>query len=180
MFTLTISVRLFRKMLKHLLYAPLNMFFDVTPSGIILNRFSKDFRTVEILLIANVLQQVEALITVAITITLAAYNFIWILVIVPIITICLIFCYVIFVKGLKEATRIEAITSSPILTNLSESINGASTIRVFDKIDEFEHKQYSLQDRNGAFLLIIRAIQGWFNCMTTFIIITFLLIAFIT
>ena len=180
LFTLTISVRLFRRMLKRLLYAPLNLFFDVTPSGMILNRFSKDFRTVEILLIANVLQQVEVFISIVITIILAAYNFIWILIIVPVIAISLIFCYVIYVKGLKEATRVEAITSSPILTNLSESINGASTIRVYDKIDEFEHKQYFLQDRNGAFLLLMRAIQGWFNCMTTFIIIIFLLIAFST
>ena len=179
-FTLTISIRLFRKMLRHLLFAPVNMFFDITPSGVILNRFSKDFRTVEVLLTANVTSQVFLVTTIILTIALAALNFIWILVIVPVIAISLIFCYVLYVKGLKEATRIEAITSSPILTHLNESINGVSTIRVYGKIDEFEQKQYFLQDRNGACLLMIRAIQGWFNRITTFIIVIFLSFAFIT
>ena len=65
----------------------------------------------------------------------------------------------IYTKGLKEATRIETITNSPIITHLNESNDGVSTIRAYDKIDEFEQKQYFLQDRNGACLLIIRAIK---------------------
>ena len=83
-------------------------------------------------------------------------------------------------KGLKEVTRIEAITYSPILTHLNESNNGASSIRVYGKIKEFEEKQYFLQDRNGACLIMIKATDLWFNCMTNFILVAFLAFAFIT
>ena len=81
---------------------------------------------------------------------------------------------------MKERSRIEAITNSPIITHLNESNSGSSTIRVYGKIDEFEQKQFFLLDRNGACLLMIRAIQAWFNCFTTFIIVAFLACAFIS
>ena len=79
---------------------------------------------------------------------------------------------------MKEVSRIETITNSPIITHLNESNNGSSTIRVYGKTEEFERKQYFLLDRNGACLLMIRAIQAWFNCFTTFIIVAFLVCAF--
>ena len=47
-FTFIISIQLFRRMIKRLLYAPINLYFDVTPSGFILNRFAKDLTITEI------------------------------------------------------------------------------------------------------------------------------------
>ena len=90
-FIFTITVSLFRKMIKRIMYAPVNMYFDITPSGVILNRFSKDFRIVEIELTSNVVQQIGNVMSITITIVLAAYSFIWILVIVPVVVFSLIF-----------------------------------------------------------------------------------------
>jgi ABC-type multidrug transport system fused ATPase/permease subunit len=39
------SRKIHRKMITHVLNAPMNLFFDVTPTGTILNRFSKDLAT---------------------------------------------------------------------------------------------------------------------------------------
>ena len=137
-------------MIKHLLLAPVNNYFDINPSGVILNRFSKDFKVVELGLTHNITSQTGTILGIIIHITLAAYNFIWLLIIVPIIVLSLIFCYFIYAKGMKEVRRIEAITNSPIITHLNESNHGSSTIRVYNKISQFEHKQYILQDLNGA------------------------------
>ena len=116
---------------------------------------------------------------IIVNIIVIANTFIWILVILPAVFLSLIFLYFIYIKGLKEVTRIEAITFSPILTHLNESNSGASTIRVYNKIEEFEQKQYFLQDRNGACQLMIKATNLWFNCMTNFILVGFLAFAFI-
>ena len=90
-FALTIGIKLFRDMLKRLLFAPINLYFDVTPSGVILNRFSKDLRVVEIELMDVILSQVGAFMGIVIGVVLVALNFIWILIIVPIVVISLIF-----------------------------------------------------------------------------------------
>ena len=90
-FALTIGIKLFRDMLKRLLFAPINLFFDVTPSGVILNRFSKDLRVVEIELTDILLSQVGGFIGIVIGVVLVALNFIWILIIVPIVIVSLIF-----------------------------------------------------------------------------------------
>ena len=78
-------------MLKSFMFAPVNMFFDVTPSGVILNRFSKDFRVVEILLPENFEAQINSIMNIIIQMYLIANNFIWILAIVPLVAISLIF-----------------------------------------------------------------------------------------
>ena len=98
-FIFSITVSLFRNMIKRVMHAPINIYFDVTPSGVILNRFSKDFRTVEIDLTSCVIQQIGDLMSIIVTIILAAYSYIWILVIVPIVALSLLFCYMIYIKG---------------------------------------------------------------------------------
>ena len=90
-FIFSITVGLFRNMIKRVMHAPINIYFDVTPSGVILNRFSKDFRTVEIDLTSCVIQQIGDLMSIIVTIILAAYSYIWILVIVPIVALSLLF-----------------------------------------------------------------------------------------
>ena len=43
----TAAKAIHREMLKKVLNAPINLYFDVTPIGRILNRFSKDLNVVE-------------------------------------------------------------------------------------------------------------------------------------
>lgn len=179
LFTLTINVKLFRDMLKRLMHAPVNTYFDVTPSGVILNRFSKDLQQVEMVLGFLFRAQMLNYVSIVSGIVLAAYSVIWVLILVPVVFLSLVFCLRIYKKGLKEATRIESVTNSPILTHLGETSLGISTIRVYDKLEDFEQKQYLLQNQNAACLLIRRGIGGWFNCTTNFITVAFLSFTFI-
>ena len=144
LFTFAIGIQFFRDMLKRLMFAPVNIYFDITPSGVILNRFSKDFRIVEINLTHSVTTQIGTLLGIITHIALAAYNFIWILLITPIVIVSLIFYFKLFVRGMKEVTLLENITNSPIITHLNESNFGSTIIRVHGKIDQFEQKQYIL------------------------------------
>jgi ABC-type bacteriocin/lantibiotic exporter with double-glycine peptidase domain len=52
------------------------------------------------------------------------------------------------IAAYRETSRIESITRSPLLNLLSETFNGCSTIRAFDKEDEFIEKNYELLNKN--------------------------------
>ena len=81
--------------------------------------------------------------------------------------------------SLKEAGRLDGISSSPIITHLGETISGSSTIRAYNKVDDFESKQFFMQDRNSAAALLKRGVAGWFSIKITFIITIFILFVFI-
>jgi len=61
----------------------------------------------------------------------------YIIFVVPIIFGAAIYIFTVYVHGFKEANRIESVTRSPILGQLSEAISGSSTIRAFGKTSDF-------------------------------------------
>ena len=174
-FSLSCGLKLFRDMLKRVCHAPVNTYFDVTPSGIILNRFSNDLQMTENFLVMVSRRNIINSMSLLFSISFAAYNVVWVLIFVPIM-ICL--SYRLMVKynlSVKEASRIESISSSPIISHLSETISGTSTIRAYSKVDDFETKQYSMQDRNAAAILVRRGVTSWFSIKITFILSVFIL-----
>lgn len=46
-FLFSVSINLFNEMMNKICHAPMNTYFDKTPSGVIMNKFSKDFDLVE-------------------------------------------------------------------------------------------------------------------------------------
>lgn len=85
--------------------------------------------------------------TFAVLIVIAVTNW-YILAVFPVL---LAISYVLFtytVPSYKETNRIESITKSPLLNYLGESLSGASTIRAFQKDNDFITKNYELLNRN--------------------------------
>jgi ABC-type bacteriocin/lantibiotic exporter with double-glycine peptidase domain len=93
----------------------------------------------------------------------AVYNVIWVLAVIPFLVLFGIFMVRRFIKALKETIRIGAVTNSPVLANLGETIAGASTIRAFEKVDDFLEHHFRLQDTNLNAIVMSRAIRSWFN-----------------
>jgi ABC-type multidrug transport system fused ATPase/permease subunit len=94
----------------------------------------------------------------------------------------LIACYYLlrhYSKSLKETSRLESISSSPIITHIGETITGASTIRTFNKSENFIMKEYFLQDQNVACQLLRRGVKGWFNTRISLVLIMFMSFTFI-
>jgi len=109
------------------------------------------------------------------TVSIAAYNVIWILLVIPFFILIGFFLVKAFLKALKETARIESVTTSPVLTHLGESILGVSTIRAYEKSNDFIQTQFSLQDKNLMAMIINKAVRSWFsirlNLITQVIII---------
>lgn len=178
-FIFSITYSLFNNMIKRVCYAPVNTYFDVTPTGVILNRFSKDIQTVETILPFSVRSQLMNYVAIVSSIVLSAYNVPWILLLVPFIFGACFYLLKKFSLTLRETTKMESISVSPILTHLSETISGASTIRAYDKTIGFEEKQHFLQDRNVAALLLKRGLKGWFYTRIMLILLVFMSFTYI-
>lgn len=178
-FIFSISISLFKDMLKRVCYAPVNMYFDITPTGVILNRFSKDIQTVEMVLPFTIRSQLINYVSILSGVAIATYNVVWVLICIPFMVLACYYFLRLYSKALKETSRIESISNSPIITHLGETISGTSTIRAFNKVEEFERRQYFLQDQNVAAQLLRRGVKGWFNTRISIVLTIFMSFAFI-
>ena len=128
---LKVGKKLHNQLIAYVFRAPINLFFDVTPIGKILNRFSKDIAVIDEQIYFNMAaflvclwQSIACLVvaSVAVPYILAVIFFFIIL------SVCL-FKYA--MKGYTDCYRIESVVMSPILSFFQETFNGNSVIRAF-------------------------------------------------
>ncbi|KAK2141833.1 hypothetical protein LSH36_1034g00008 [Paralvinella palmiformis] len=130
------SSHLHNSLLHNILRLPMT-FFDVTPSGRIVNRFSKDIDTIDTI-ISDVLESwMDCLLRVGETLIIISYSTpIFIAVIIPIG----IFYFIIqrfYVAVSRQLKRLESVVRSPIYSHFGETIQGTSTIRAFQRQVDF-------------------------------------------
>jgi len=162
-FALSISINIFRKMLKKVWNAPINLYFDITPTGVILNRFSKDIQMLDIIIPFSIRSQLGNYVVLLSVVVITAYNVIWVLLVIPFILVIMIYFMKRFSRTLKESSRMENVTASPVLTHIGEILNGVSTVRAYDKWENFEKSLHQLLDNKMSVLVIKRGVQSWFN-----------------
>lgn len=131
------SSKLHEDLLHRILAAPIS-FFDITPLGRILNRFSSDMLTIDEELSQSISQVVNTLfgcIGALLSIVIATTGTFMIL-LVPIIYIYnLIQKY--FRKTNTTIARMESISRSPIYADFSQTLIGLNSIRAYGKQDRF-------------------------------------------
>ncbi|KAI8993635.1 P-loop containing nucleoside triphosphate hydrolase protein [Pilobolus umbonatus] len=139
--------KLYAQLLHRVLRAPLR-FFDTTPIGRILNRFSKDFETIDSSipndLIGFVIQWVT-IISSIITVGIQLPAFM-----LPVTLIALINIYFgsVFVPTSRELKRMDSVSRSPLFSNFTETIEGITTIRAFGVTRQFLHNMITYVDTN--------------------------------
>ncbi|KAH9164404.1 hypothetical protein AeNC1_018669, partial [Aphanomyces euteiches] len=122
--------KLFSAMLASLLEAPMR-FFDMNPIGRLLNRFGDDVTSCDLNIPFGVMNMLfeasSALLTIGTTLVLTQWLGIFIL---PLMYIYIrIGAY--FLEPLREVNRIQKTTRSPLISLVSEGIDGSTTIRAF-------------------------------------------------
>ncbi|CAG7834455.1 unnamed protein product, partial [Allacma fusca] len=117
------------KMLKRVLKAPMS-FFDTTPSGRILNRFAKDVDVLDNSLSLILRNFLRIVVNVLGTLFIIVYNLpIFAVVVVP-LAILYYLVQKFYIPTSRQVKRLESVTRSPIYSNFSETINGASTFQI--------------------------------------------------
>ncbi|GAB6025158.1 Multidrug resistance-associated protein 1 [Chamberlinius hualienensis] len=149
-----------KKLLHSILRSPMS-FFDTTPSGRIVNRFSKDIEMVDGSLpmsFQNVLwgflQIFESVIVICISLPVL------VAVMVPVFFIYF-FTQRFFARTLEQLRRFESVTRSPIYSRFSETLAGSSTLRAFQKENEFMKLFDDLIDENMKYVYHIKALFIW-------------------
>lgn len=136
-FSLRSSRKTHADMVSKVLRAPINTFYDVTPIGRILNRFSKDLTVLDTEISWNFSTALACLYGAIGTLAISAVAVYWILIPLPFIFFLFYKVFAYSINAQRETSRIESVTKSPLISFLAETAAGVSTIRTFKKNDEF-------------------------------------------
>jgi len=137
------------------------MFFDTTPVGRILNRFSKDTDDVDFLLSMSMTEFGNCIMQLLSTlIFLAVIQPILLAGIVPLMGI-----YYILQKYYRrsyiEMQRLDAVSRSPIYAHFSESLAGVETIRAYNLKSSFSMSSDSKVDVNHRAYFTLKMANEW-------------------
>eukprot|EP00095_Tigriopus_kingsejongensis_P007287 maker-scaffold313_size211302-snap-gene-0.9 protein:Tk07287 transcript:maker-scaffold313_size211302-snap-gene-0.9-mRNA-1 annotation:"multidrug resistance-associated protein 1 isoform x4" len=133
---LNAAITMHATMLQRILRSPMS-FFDTTPLGRILNRFSKDIDIIDITIPQILRSLLVQILTVVGTIFIICFaNPIFIAIIIPVFIIYY-FVQKFYVATARQVKRLESITRSPIYSHFGETISGAPTIRAYGVTEKF-------------------------------------------
>ncbi|EEC06752.1 multidrug resistance protein, putative [Ixodes scapularis] len=127
---LSSSTRLSQLMFEAVMKAPLS-FFDVTPSGRLLNRFGKDIDQLDVRLPIVAHLTLHCLLFFASSVVLiCVYLPSYVLIVVPVV-VCLLVLRQKYVVQFRQVKRLETVTRSPVNNHFSETLAGLSSVRSF-------------------------------------------------
>ncbi|GJJ72930.1 ATP-binding cassette, subfamily C (CFTR/MRP), member 1 [Entomortierella parvispora] len=116
------------RLLNNLLRQPMS-FFDVTPVGRIINRFSSDVENVDETIIWNFIDVVYCLVAIGGTLVVISTSTPLFLVAVPPLVLVYLYIQSYFIKSSQALKRFMSVSKSPLYQHFSETIAGVSTIR---------------------------------------------------
>ena len=157
------SLHLHSDLLKSVMGSPI-AFFDVTPLGRILNRFSTDITTVDeelsqtiSQLVNSMLQCVESFAAVA-----AATQGTFLALLIP---LCALYFRIqkYFRRSSTEIQRLQSISLSPIYADFSQALVGVSTIRAYGMKDEFIRRMEVSVDSNTIAAVFQQLASQWLS-----------------
>ncbi|XP_021095960.1 canalicular multispecific organic anion transporter 2 isoform X2 [Heterocephalus glaber] len=127
---------LHHKLLQNKIRSP-QSFYDTTPSGRILNCFSKDIYVIDEVLAPTILSLFNVFHnTFSILVVIMASTPLFTVVIVP-LAVLYIFVQRFYVATSRQLKRLESASRSPIFSHFSETVTGTSVIRAYGRTEDF-------------------------------------------
>ncbi|ETN15412.1 hypothetical protein PPTG_21936 [Phytophthora nicotianae INRA-310] len=164
------SAKLHFNYIRKVLGAPVTTFFDVTPVGRILNRFSRDLDQVDnplpyfsLWMMLYIFQMASAFIVCA-----AADPYVLILYL-P-VGYAFMFAIRLYQSSARELKRLDSISRSPFLNLVSETISGIETVRSYKMVEQFSSQCEDLLNNNAKFFLLFQSASRWFAMRTDWLV----------
>ncbi|KAI8983684.1 multi drug resistance-associated protein MRP [Pilobolus umbonatus] len=124
------------KMLESVIRSPMS-FFDTTPLGRVLNRFSKDQHTIDEVLpriFGAYFRVLFAVIATVLVVAISTPAFIFLL--VP-LTVIYVYIQRYYLATSRELKRLDSVGKSPIYSHFQETISGVTIIRAYEQQNRF-------------------------------------------
>lgn len=141
------SKKLHNSMAVSVLRAPMT-FFETTPIGRVLNRFSNDIYKVDEVIgrVFNMFfsNSIKVFLTIVV-ISFSTWPFLFL--ILP-LGVLYIYYQQYYLRTSRELRRLDSVSRSPIFANFQESLTGVSTIRAYGKEERFKFLNQSRVDKN--------------------------------
>lgn len=157
------------RMFHSILHATMR-FFDLNPSGRILNRFSKDMGAIDEFLPKAMMDFIQiALVMIGILILITIVNPILVASLAVAILVYLLVLKI-YLRPSQDLKRLEGICRSPVFSHLSASLSGISTIRARGLQDVVTREFDNLQDVHSAVWQLTMASNTalglWLDCVS--------------
>ncbi|KAG5445615.1 Multidrug resistance-associated protein 1 [Clonorchis sinensis] len=156
------------KLLENILRASCT-FFDTTPSGRIVNRFSRDIDSADLtipmslrILLITVADLVSSLVLIAISIP-------WFLLVLIPISTAFTGIYMLYVRTNRQLKRIDSVRRSPIFSHFQETLMGAASIRAYNRVQQFIEKCDSLLDESQMARYPCLVCYRWLGVVVEFV-----------
>ncbi|XP_070538846.1 ATP-binding cassette sub-family C member 5-like [Ptychodera flava] len=159
-------------------------FFDTTPTGRILTRFSNDVDEMDVWIPLGLDIAVQNFILVGFAILTICIVFPLFLIALVILVFIFVVCIKFFRAGIRDCKRLDNVTRSPRVSLLTSTIQGLPTIHAYKRIDKFTERFCQLvEDNSVAYLYTMMCIQ-WtrfrMDILALGIVITTALLAVLT
>ncbi|TFK08994.1 UDP-N-acetylhexosamine pyrophosphorylase-like protein 1 [Platysternon megacephalum] len=178
--TLKASSMLHDDVFYKILLSPMS-FFDTTPTGRLMNRFSKDMDELDVRLpfhAENFLQQFFMVISILIIIAIV---FPFLLIAVVVLATIFVILFRIFQRAIRELKRMENISRSPWFSHITSSVQGLSVIHAYNKKEDYINQFKMLNDENCSHFLLFNYALRWFAVRTDILmtLVTFIVALFV-
>uniref|UniRef100_A0A6Q2WXA2 ATP-binding cassette, sub-family C (CFTR/MRP), member 9 n=1 Tax=Esox lucius TaxID=8010 RepID=A0A6Q2WXA2_ESOLU len=176
---LSAATNLHHNLLNKIIHAPIR-FFDVTPLGQILNRFSADTNIID----QHIPPTLESL-TRSTLLCLSAIGviaFVTPFFLITLFPLAVIFYFIqkYFRVASKDLQDLDDSTQLPLLCHFSETAEGLTTIRAFRHEARFKQRMLELTDTNNTAYLFLSAANRWLEVRTDYLGAVIVLTAAVT
>ncbi|KAL3185902.1 hypothetical protein MRX96_028779 [Rhipicephalus microplus] len=162
------SSKLHNKMLHGILRSPTG-FFDVTPSGRITNRFSKDMDEMDIRVPFFLEMVVQSLLSIALQLIISVYVYkVFCIVLGAAVVVYLLLDRWLNV-GVREVKKLDNVARSAVVVHLSTTLQGVAVIRVFGCHKWFTNKMYELVNKHSVAHVVFHLASRWFTLRMEFV-----------
>ncbi|KAI4534188.1 hypothetical protein MG293_015048 [Ovis ammon polii] len=159
--TLMASSSLHDRVFDKILESPMS-FFDRTPTGRLMNRFSKDMDELDMRLPFHAENFLQQFFMVLFILVILAAVFPAVLLVLAILAVGFFILLRVFHRGIQELKKVENISRSPWFSHITSSMQGLGTIHAYNRREDCVSKFKVLNDENGSHLLYFNCALRWF------------------